>query len=145
MSTPSETSYVETRLRSIPEEQASPSPDRDTLDPSDWPGFRAQAHGMLDDMLDYTEHIRDRPVADMFRVVQHVVQHAMCLRPKAGPIRRVQRVSIWRWRCLLFRDAPEAGLDVRRFRWRGHDRRHFYRRNGRKTSVARPAIGRLAS
>ena len=33
-----------------------------TLDPSDWPGFRAQAHRMMDDMLDYTEHIRDRPV-----------------------------------------------------------------------------------
>jgi aromatic-L-amino-acid decarboxylase len=33
-----------------------------TLDPSDWQGFRAQAHRMLDDMLDYTEHIRERPV-----------------------------------------------------------------------------------
>src|ERR1017187_5258155 len=54
MSTPSETSYIESAF--------CPSPDRDTLDPSDWPGFRAQAHGMLDDMLDYTEHIRHRPV-----------------------------------------------------------------------------------
>ena len=34
----------------------------DTLDPSDWVGFRAQAHRMLDDMLGYTEHIRKRPV-----------------------------------------------------------------------------------
>src|ERR1035438_5610943 len=61
MSTPSETSYDESasRLRNILEE---PSPDRDTLDPRDLPGFRAQAHGMLDDMLDYTEHIRHRPV-----------------------------------------------------------------------------------
>lgn len=61
MSTPSETSYVESasRLRNILEEQ---SPDRETLDPSDWPDFRAQAHRMLDDMLDYIEHIRDRPV-----------------------------------------------------------------------------------
>jgi glutamate/tyrosine decarboxylase-like PLP-dependent enzyme len=33
-----------------------------TLDPSDWPGFRTQAHRMLDDILDYTEHIRERPV-----------------------------------------------------------------------------------
>ena len=33
-----------------------------TLDPSDWEGFRAQAHGMLDDMLDYTQNIRQRPV-----------------------------------------------------------------------------------
>jgi len=33
-----------------------------TLDPADWPAFRAQAHRMLDDMLDYTRDIRDRPV-----------------------------------------------------------------------------------
>jgi aromatic-L-amino-acid decarboxylase len=53
-------------MRALPEtildEQESPSPDRDTLDPSDWPDFRAQAHRMLDDILDYTEHIRERPV-----------------------------------------------------------------------------------
>src|ERR1019366_5264720 len=62
MSTPSETSYDESasRLRSILQEHSSP--DRDTLDPTYWPDFRAQAHRMLDDMLDYTEHIRDRPV-----------------------------------------------------------------------------------
>src|SRR5260370_9314360 len=35
---------------------------RDTLDPADWTALRAQAHLMLDDILDYTEHIRDRPV-----------------------------------------------------------------------------------
>jgi len=33
-----------------------------TLDPADWPDFRNQAHRMLDDMLDYTETIRQRPV-----------------------------------------------------------------------------------
>jgi aromatic-L-amino-acid decarboxylase len=33
-----------------------------TLDPSDWPGFRSQAHRMLDDILDYVENIRERPV-----------------------------------------------------------------------------------
>src|SRR5579863_9804756 len=33
-----------------------------TLDPADWPAFRAQAHRMLDDMLDYVRDIRDRPV-----------------------------------------------------------------------------------
>jgi glutamate/tyrosine decarboxylase-like PLP-dependent enzyme len=32
------------------------------LDPEDWDGLRTQAHRMLDDMLDYTERIRDRPV-----------------------------------------------------------------------------------
>src|SRR5882724_11669824 len=33
-----------------------------TLDPSDWQSLRAQGHRMLDDMLDYVESIRDRPV-----------------------------------------------------------------------------------
>jgi aromatic-L-amino-acid decarboxylase len=33
-----------------------------TLDPSDWPGFRSQAHRMLDDILDYIANIRERPV-----------------------------------------------------------------------------------
>jgi len=35
---------------------------RETLDPSDWAAFRAQAHIMLDDMLGYIEKIRERPV-----------------------------------------------------------------------------------
>lgn len=33
-----------------------------TLDPSDWAGFRGQAHRMLDDILDYLANIRERPV-----------------------------------------------------------------------------------
>jgi len=33
-----------------------------SLDPADWPAFRAQGHRMLDDMFDYLEHIRERPV-----------------------------------------------------------------------------------
>ncbi|CAN5402564.1 aspartate aminotransferase family protein [soil metagenome] len=36
--------------------------DSDSLDPSDWPEFRQQAHRMLDDMLDYTQQLRERPV-----------------------------------------------------------------------------------
>jgi aromatic-L-amino-acid/L-tryptophan decarboxylase len=32
------------------------------LDPSDWQSIRAQGHRMLDDILDYVEHIRERPV-----------------------------------------------------------------------------------
>jgi aromatic-L-amino-acid/L-tryptophan decarboxylase len=32
------------------------------LDPADWANTRAQGHSMLDDMLDYLEHIRARPV-----------------------------------------------------------------------------------
>jgi aromatic-L-amino-acid/L-tryptophan decarboxylase len=37
-------------------------PEGGSLDPADWPGFRAQAHRMLDDIIDYIEHIRERPV-----------------------------------------------------------------------------------
>jgi len=33
-----------------------------TLDPADWQNLRSQGHRMLDDMLDYLEHIRERPV-----------------------------------------------------------------------------------
>jgi glutamate/tyrosine decarboxylase-like PLP-dependent enzyme len=33
-----------------------------SLDPVDWSAFREQAHRMLDDMLTYTETIRERPV-----------------------------------------------------------------------------------
>jgi len=33
-----------------------------TLDPEDWQSLRQQGHQMLDDMLDYLEGIRDRPV-----------------------------------------------------------------------------------
>src|SRR5271170_3922335 len=34
----------------------------ETLDPADWRSFRTQAHRMLDDMIDYIENIRERPV-----------------------------------------------------------------------------------
>ncbi len=36
--------------------------ENQTLDPVDWKSFRKQAHRMVDDMLDYTENIRQRPV-----------------------------------------------------------------------------------
>ena len=32
------------------------------LDPQDWPAFRAQAHRMLDDIIDYVARIREAPV-----------------------------------------------------------------------------------
>ena len=35
---------------------------RETLDPQDWESFRTQAHAMLDDMVDYIQNIRERPV-----------------------------------------------------------------------------------
>ncbi len=33
-----------------------------TLDPEDWSELRAHGHRMLDDMIDYLEHVRERPV-----------------------------------------------------------------------------------
>lgn len=33
-----------------------------TLDPADWSELRAQGHAMLDDMFDYLETLRERPV-----------------------------------------------------------------------------------
>ena len=47
---------------------SNPRPDHVTtgevtsLDPPDWDRFRIQGHRMLDDMLDYLERIRERPV-----------------------------------------------------------------------------------
>jgi aromatic-L-amino-acid/L-tryptophan decarboxylase len=37
-------------------------PQDQTLDPPDWESLRTQAHQMLDDILDYTKNIRERPV-----------------------------------------------------------------------------------
>jgi len=39
-----------------------PTPVESNLDPDDWRRVREQGHRMLDDMFDYIEHIRDRPV-----------------------------------------------------------------------------------
>lgn len=41
-------------------DKQEPSPT--TLDPDDWQTLRAQGHRMLDDMFDYLEQIRERPV-----------------------------------------------------------------------------------
>ena len=64
MCTPSERFQFDSaaRLRDIVEGQELAADPGETLDPSDWADFRAQAHRMLDDMLDYTQHLRDRPV-----------------------------------------------------------------------------------
>src|SRR5439155_26248305 len=39
-----------------------PADPRASLDPEDWKSLRAQGHRMLDDILDYIERIRERPV-----------------------------------------------------------------------------------
>ncbi len=38
------------------------APYRTDLDPSDWTAMRSQGHRMLDDMFDYLQTVRDRPV-----------------------------------------------------------------------------------
>ena len=47
-------------------ETASPMPlvprPEETLDPTDWGELRALGHRMVDDMMDYLEHVRERPV-----------------------------------------------------------------------------------
>jgi aromatic-L-amino-acid decarboxylase len=60
----SETSGIQSgsRFPSIPGARGYPLDHPTTLDPSEWHDFRAQAHRMLDDILDYTQHIRARPV-----------------------------------------------------------------------------------
>ncbi len=39
-----------------------PEREDQTLDPRDWEALRTQAHRMLDDILDYTKNIRERPI-----------------------------------------------------------------------------------
>jgi glutamate/tyrosine decarboxylase-like PLP-dependent enzyme len=42
--------------------RARPAEGEGSLDPSDWSSLRAQGHRMLDDILDYMQHIRECPV-----------------------------------------------------------------------------------
>jgi aromatic-L-amino-acid decarboxylase len=46
----------------IPPLPSAPPQPESRLDPEDWQAFRAQSHRMLDDMLDYAQNIRQRPV-----------------------------------------------------------------------------------
>ena len=39
-----------------------PQEAHQSLDPEDWSAFREQSHRMLDDMLNFVEHLRERPV-----------------------------------------------------------------------------------
>jgi aromatic-L-amino-acid/L-tryptophan decarboxylase len=47
---------------SHPSSNPSSNPSDFSLDPADWSALRASGHHMLDDMFDYLEHIRERPV-----------------------------------------------------------------------------------
>jgi len=57
---------------------AAAAPD---LDPGDWPSARAQAHRMLDDILDHVERVRERPV---WRPIPDAVRAAL-RQPSPGP------------------------------------------------------------
>jgi aromatic-L-amino-acid decarboxylase len=43
-------------------QEMGPATSSRTLDPYNWSSLREQAHRMMDDMFDYIEHIRERPV-----------------------------------------------------------------------------------
>jgi len=53
--------HLELDLTATPEGSASPQLD-ETLDPADWEQFRALAHRMVDDSVDYLASLRERPV-----------------------------------------------------------------------------------
>ena len=55
------------------------------LDPTDWPAFRKQAHCMLEDILDYTERIRDRPVWQPMPEAAKAAFRAPVPRPPTDP------------------------------------------------------------
>lgn len=61
---------------------APPPPEPLDLDPEDWPADRAQAHRMLDDILDYVQGIRDRPV---WRPIPEEVRAALRQPLPTGP------------------------------------------------------------
>ena len=61
---------------------APPPPEPRDLDPEDWPGTRAQAHRMLDDILDYVQGIRERPV---WRPIPEEVRAALRQPLPTGP------------------------------------------------------------
>jgi aromatic-L-amino-acid/L-tryptophan decarboxylase len=50
------------RSRKAVKEASMPEPVQSSLDPDNWDSVRAHGHRMLDDMFDYLEHLRDRPV-----------------------------------------------------------------------------------
>ncbi len=53
-----------------------------SLDPKDWAELRAQAHRMLDDILDFTQGLRDRPV---WQPVPRTVREHFCAPFPRGP------------------------------------------------------------
>ena len=49
-------------MNRILRERSARSEASETLDPRDWDAFRAQAHRMLDETIDYIANVRERPV-----------------------------------------------------------------------------------
>lgn len=58
-----------------------------SLDPSNWDELRTQAHQMLDDMLDYTESIRTRPV---WQVIPDKIRARFCGQLPVAPTKLKQ-------------------------------------------------------
>ncbi len=56
--------------------------NRQTLDPEDWEEFRVQAHRMLDDIVDYIQNIRQRPV---WQPIPEIVRNRFQAAIPAGP------------------------------------------------------------
>jgi len=49
-------------MTAFDEKKTSPAPNPHSLDPENWGEFRQHAHHILDDMLEYLETLRKRPV-----------------------------------------------------------------------------------
>jgi aromatic-L-amino-acid decarboxylase len=63
---------------------SAPLSQSQSLDPDDWPAFRAQSHRMLDDILDYLEHVRERPVWQPIPAVNRArFQEALPVQPSS--------------------------------------------------------------
>jgi glutamate/tyrosine decarboxylase-like PLP-dependent enzyme len=58
-------------VSALPRESVLALGPSETLDPQDWDGIRAQAHRMLDDMIDHIATVRERPV---WRPIPEVVR-----------------------------------------------------------------------
>src|SRR5258708_40069575 len=60
----------------------SPADPTTSLDPADWASFRAQSHRMLDDMIDFLEQVRTRPV---WQPVPETVKQSLDEKLPQGP------------------------------------------------------------
>ena len=102
-------------------EQPLLSEASETLDPQNWDDIRALGHRMLDDMLDYTADIRDRPV---WQPIPRRCPRAISRRTSAPAERSRRRLSrvhrFHRSLCDRQRSSGLHGMGA----WRRHRGRH---------------------